>query len=202
MWKYLQNLHTIQNFLALMYECAFINIVSFIIMSQRKTYVGIIYQASMYFKTVNTQNNHYKLLNIILLFEGFTKVLRIPGVLVASTSIIVTSMSIGFLQATLEPHLRQFNLSPIVLGLMFVINGGTYAITAPAWGWLCDKRVQPKVTFTILISGYSILYPSYSIKIFSSSSSILSALKRRLFLSNFSCPIISRLYRTKRFRTI
>ena len=65
--------------------------------------------------------------------------------MIASMSIIATSMSIGFLQATLEPHLRQFNLSPVVLGLMFVINGGTYALTAPAWGWLCDNYWHPKV---------------------------------------------------------
>ncbi|KAL2729609.1 MFS-type transporter SLC18B1-like [Vespula squamosa] len=76
---------------------------------------------------------------------GVSKVLRIPGVLVATSSIIATSMSIGFLQATLEPHLRQFNLSHVVLGLMFVINGGTYALTAPIWGWFCDKYSHPKV---------------------------------------------------------
>ena len=75
----------------------------------------------------------------------FKKVLKIPGVMVATSSIIVTSMSIGFLQATLEPHLRQFKLTPVVLGLMFVINGGTYAITAPIWGWFCDKHSTPKV---------------------------------------------------------
>lgn len=78
--------------------------------------------------------------------------MRIPGVLIATSSIIATSMSIGFLQATLEPHLRQFDLSPIVLGLMFVINGGTYAITAPAWGWLCDKHSHPKVIIALLIN--------------------------------------------------
>lgn len=66
-------------------------------------------------------------------------------------------MSIGFLQATLEPHLRQFDLSPIVLGLMFVINGGTYAITAPAWGWLCDKHSHPKVIIEIIIARLIIL---------------------------------------------
>lgn len=80
-----------------------------------------------------------------LLFSGVTQVLKVPGVLVATSSIIATSMSIGFLQATLEPHLRQFKLSPVILGLMFVLNGGTYAITAPAWGWFCDKHSQPKV---------------------------------------------------------
>ncbi|KAI5642354.1 major facilitator superfamily domain-containing protein [Phthorimaea operculella] len=71
--------------------------------------------------------------------------LRIPGVLLAAISIISTSMSIGFLQATLEPHLRQFHFSHIVLGLMFVINGGVYAVSAPAWGWLCDRPyIKPK----------------------------------------------------------
>jgi len=85
----------------------------------------------------NTLSTHYN--------SGMKKVLKIPGVMIASMSIIATSMSIGFLQATLEPHLRQFNLSPVVLGLMFVINGGTYAITAPAWGWLCDNHWHPKV---------------------------------------------------------
>ena len=66
-------------------------------------------------------------------------------------------MSIGFLQATLEPHLRQFELSPVVLGLMFVINGGTYATTAPVWGWFCDKRIRPKVRRKTVQGGHYIL---------------------------------------------
>jgi hypothetical protein len=28
---------------------------------------------------------------------------------------------------------------------MFVVNGGTYAVTAPFWGWMCDKKIQPKL---------------------------------------------------------
>lgn len=71
--------------------------------------------------------------------------------MVATASIIATSMSIGFLQATLEPHLREFDLSPVIVGLMFVINGGTYALTAPAWGWFCDKRFHPKVSKYFII---------------------------------------------------
>ncbi|KAK9503715.1 hypothetical protein O3M35_010217 [Rhynocoris fuscipes] len=92
------------------------------------------------------------------------KVLKIPGVLLAAISIVVTSMSIGFLSATLEPHLRQFHLSGMILGLMFVINGGTYAVTAPCWGWLCDKKVMPKLcTFTgciLLIAGFLLIGPA------------------------------------------
>lgn len=73
------------------------------------------------------------------------KALKIPGIALASLSIIATSVSIGFLQATLEPHLRQFMLQPVILGLMFVINGGTYAMVAPICGWLCDRLIPPKV---------------------------------------------------------
>lgn len=93
------------------------------------------------------------------------QVLRIPGVLLAAASIIVTSMSIGFLSATLEPHLRQFKLPPAILGVMFVINGGTYALTAPCWGWLCDgRRLHPKVASVtgcvLLITGFSAIGPA------------------------------------------
>lgn len=93
------------------------------------------------------------------------EVLKIPGVALAAASIIVTSMSIGFLSATLEPHLRQFNLAPAILGLMFVINGGTYALTAPCWGWVCDStRLNPKVATVIgcilLILGFLIIGPA------------------------------------------
>ena len=66
---------------------------------------------------------------------------------VCSFAICATSASIGFIGATLEPHLRQFDLSPILLGVVFVINGGIYAVLAPVWGYLVDKHVPPKVSF-------------------------------------------------------
>lgn len=50
-------------------------------------------------------------------------VLKIPGIQVCSLGIIATSASIGFISATLEPHLRQFDLTAILLGLIFVVNG-------------------------------------------------------------------------------
>ncbi|XP_038209175.1 MFS-type transporter SLC18B1-like [Zerene cesonia] len=77
-------------------------------------------------------------------------VLRVPGVLLAAMTIISTSLSIGFLQATLEPHMRQFKFSPVVLGVIFIINGGIYALSAPGWGWLCDHpAVKPKYITSI-----------------------------------------------------
>jgi len=77
--------------------------------------------------------------------DGLLRVLRIPSILLASSSVFAASIAIGFLSATLEPHLRPFNLTPVVMGLMFVIEGGVYAVTAPFWGYLCDRKLQPKI---------------------------------------------------------
>ncbi|ODM98602.1 MFS-type transporter SLC18B1 [Orchesella cincta] len=79
--------------------------------------------------------------------SGFTvlSILRVPGVMLAACAIIVSALSIGFLSSSLEPHIRQFGLSPVETGLVFVINGGVYAISAPAWGWFCDTTSEPKL---------------------------------------------------------
>ncbi|KAG8192443.1 hypothetical protein JTE90_017973 [Oedothorax gibbosus] len=65
------------------------------------------------------------------------------GIISFTFSIITSLLFIGFNSATLEPHLRQFNLKPVVLGVIFVITGGIYAITTPVWGKICDKGVSP-----------------------------------------------------------
>ena len=41
-------------------------------------------------------------------------------------SVACAASSLGFLQATLEPHLRDFDLKPIIIGSMFVVSGGVY----------------------------------------------------------------------------
>jgi predicted MFS family arabinose efflux permease len=73
------------------------------------------------------------------------EVLKIPGVLVCTFGICATSASIGFISATLEPHLRQFELSAVKVGVMFIINGGIYALSAPIVGIIVDKCKTPKI---------------------------------------------------------
>jgi hypothetical protein len=89
------------------------------------------------------------------------QVLKIPGIQVCSLGIAATSASIGFISATLEPHLRQFAMSAILLGVMFVINGGIYALSAPLVGYFVDKSKNPKIvsltgSFFIII-GFSLI---------------------------------------------
>lgn len=94
---------------------------------------------------------------------GIRKALQVPGIAVAAFSIVSASCSIGFIQALMEPHLRPFNLTPIMLGLMFVINGAVYAMCAPAWGWLCDNHLRPKMvtafSSVLVIVGFSLIGP-------------------------------------------
>ncbi|GFW65643.1 MFS-type transporter SLC18B1 [Trichonephila clavipes] len=65
-----------------------------------------------------------------------------PRTIIFSLSVFTSFNYIGFNQATLEPHLRNFDLSGVFLGMMFALSGTIYAITAPGWGWLCDKKTN------------------------------------------------------------
>ncbi|KFM69104.1 MFS-type transporter, partial [Stegodyphus mimosarum] len=83
--------------------------------------------------------------------RNLLKFLSDGGIISFTFSIISSLLFIGFNAATLEPHLRQFNLKPVVLGTIFIITGGIYAITTPIWGRVCDKGASPLV---VCIVGY------------------------------------------------
>ncbi|XP_053205515.1 MFS-type transporter SLC18B1-like [Panonychus citri] len=51
---------------------------------------------------------------------------------------------IGFNAATLEHHLRQFNLSPTKIGSIFIITGSVYALTNPLWGKLGEYKFDAR----------------------------------------------------------
>ncbi|CAL8093259.1 unnamed protein product [Orchesella dallaii] len=80
---------------------------------------------------------------------GVWMVLRIPSVALAAISVAATSLSLGYVSAILEPHIRRFGLTPLQTGLVFIVNGGVYALTAPMWGFVCDWLSRP-VYVTIL----------------------------------------------------
>ncbi|WAR17717.1 S18B1-like protein [Mya arenaria] len=50
------------------------------------------------------------------------------------------SVALGFMDPTLAPHLDQFNLKTWLIGFMFLIAPAIYAITAPCWGYIGDKK--------------------------------------------------------------
>ncbi|KFM69734.1 MFS-type transporter, partial [Stegodyphus mimosarum] len=46
---------------------------------------------------------------------------------------------IGFNEATLEPHIRQFNLTPTIIGTIFLIAGIVDALSSPLVGYCAEK---------------------------------------------------------------
>jgi len=91
-----------------------------------------------------------------------------PGILIALFKVGSAACSLGFLQTTLEPHLSTLKpaLSSFQVGALFMVVGGTYGLSLPLWGFLCDSKMtknSPKfveVVGAILITaGFLILGP-------------------------------------------
>ena len=80
--------------------------------------------------------------------KGMLSLLTKAPFIIGTLVIIGTSYSIGFVQAILEPHIRKLDLSPLQVGLLFIVNGTTYAISAPVWGRLSDRVFRPQVATT------------------------------------------------------
>ncbi|KAH6924320.1 hypothetical protein HPB50_015476 [Hyalomma asiaticum] len=80
-----------------------------------------------------------------------------PLIYMYAVAIFGSYVCVGFNQATLEPHLRPFNLSTTVLGLVFMIPGICNGLMTPVWGWLCDKKVNTKL-LTSISAFFTLLY--------------------------------------------
>ncbi|CAG7829141.1 unnamed protein product [Allacma fusca] len=97
--------------------------------------------------------------------KNFWSLIRIPSVAMSAFAVLVSSSGIGFLSATLEPHVRaSFSLTPMYTGLIFIIEGGMYALSAPIWGLFCDKTSQPKlitlVGSVLCFAGFTLIGPA------------------------------------------
>jgi len=79
---------------------------------------------------------------------GLVQAFKVPSVLLATFSVFSASIAVGALQATLERHLEQFHLSPMHVGMFFMLYGGSYALLNPFWGWMADK-VSSKLVIAI-----------------------------------------------------
>lgn len=110
---------------------------------------------------------------------AYMKILFSPGITLDALSVVTSLNFIGYNAATLEPHLRQFKLSVITVGWIFVITGAIYAITTPIWGKLCkscDTRVLCLVGGILCLLGFMIIGPLPFIDIESSLTLVITAL--------------------------
>ncbi|XP_065203815.1 MFS-type transporter SLC18B1-like [Planococcus citri] len=93
--------------------------------------------------------------------EGaFLTAFKDSSIAIDTISVMAFAISAGFYNATLEPHIRVFQISPVLTGFMFVISGGTYAIVSPIFGRIVDRVLKPK---SLLIVGCVLNIISFSI---------------------------------------
>ncbi|XP_026680170.1 uncharacterized protein LOC113467894 [Diaphorina citri] len=67
------------------------------------------------------------------------KLLKIPSVLLIAITVVIASNVWAFLDPTLEPHLRDLNLSSSEMGFVFLLFSALYGIFSPFWGYIADK---------------------------------------------------------------
>ncbi|KAK6637823.1 hypothetical protein RUM44_008245 [Polyplax serrata] len=70
---------------------------------------------------------------------SFFKILKEPSVIVIGLVLVANSSVWGFLDPTLEPHLRQFGLTSEKIGFIFLLFSGLYGLSSPLWGVVSDK---------------------------------------------------------------
>lgn len=93
---------------------------------------------------------------------GYLNILISPGIILDSLCVVTSLNFIGFNAATLEPALRQFDLSVMTIGSIFVITGTIYALTTPLWGRLCkffDTRILCLSGCLFCLAGFIIIGP-------------------------------------------
>lgn len=113
---------------------------------------------------------------------GYLKILFSPGILLDAMSVITSLTFIGFNAATLEPHLRQFDLSVMVVGSLFIITGSIYALTTPIWGKLSkhyNTRFLCLIGCLFCTAGFCIIGP---LPFISSDSSLVSIILALVFI--------------------
>uniref|UniRef100_A0A1I8H9H4 MFS domain-containing protein n=1 Tax=Macrostomum lignano TaxID=282301 RepID=A0A1I8H9H4_9PLAT len=70
--------------------------------------------------------------------SNFT-LLRVPGILMMCWTVIVLGTGWSIFEPVLEPRLGSYNLSPQLIGLVFLLTASSYALSAPLFGWITER---------------------------------------------------------------
>ncbi|XP_019625109.1 PREDICTED: MFS-type transporter SLC18B1-like [Branchiostoma belcheri] len=80
--------------------------------------------------------------------------LKIPIVIMACEITVVGYAVINYLEPVIQPYLvNEFNVTPAQVGLFFLPLAAVFAVCAPVWGWLADKKnvVRTMMTLGLLV---------------------------------------------------
>ncbi|XP_022912884.1 MFS-type transporter SLC18B1-like [Onthophagus taurus] len=115
---------------------------------------------------------------------SYLNILKLPSVIITCCVVVVVSATWGFLDPTLEPHLRMYNLNAANIGLIFLLLSATYGVFSPIWGFISDKI---KSYWTLMPLG---LISSSVVLLFLGPSPVLSFLSSSLLLTIISLSIL------------
>lgn len=87
----------------------------------------------------------------------YFKLLSIPKVWIVCAILMTSAQTQGFLDPTLEPHMRQYNLGPGLVGLVFLLMSAAYGIFSPLTGWITGRMNN---NYPIMIIGLIIMLAS------------------------------------------
>lgn len=90
--------------------------------------------------------------------------LKMPSITICCFLLILAETSVSWYLPTLQPMLEsKFSLGPMAVGAMFMVEGGTYALFSPFWGYILDKKSGPIGPLLLgslgVIFGYALIGP-------------------------------------------
>ncbi|XP_077987629.1 MFS-type transporter SLC18B1-like [Glandiceps talaboti] len=81
------------------------------------------------------------------------ELLKIPAILITAMATCMGAVALSYMNPTLSVHLEPFHFSRTVVGLFFLLVAACYAISAPFWGWVSDRKGVHGIAKIIMSSG-------------------------------------------------
>ncbi|CAH1803160.1 unnamed protein product [Owenia fusiformis] len=78
--------------------------------------------------------------NIANMQGSMLSLFKMPITFIVYYIIFVGALTLGFLDVAYSLHLKPFHLSPLLVGLVFLVAPAVYALTAPFIGYIMDKK--------------------------------------------------------------
>jgi len=91
--------------------------------------------------------------------DSMWKLFKLKPIIIVTLVVVVASNTWSFLDPTLEPHLREFELSAKQISLFFLLSSVFYGLSSPCWGYLADKMTQTWILMVtgLLVSGFGLI---------------------------------------------
>ncbi|XP_063953212.1 MFS-type transporter SLC18B1-like isoform X1 [Lytechinus pictus] len=90
------------------------------------------------------------------------EILKIPAIWMTMIIVAWSSACYAFLDPTLALHVTSdpLDVKPSLVGVVFLLIGGTYALSAPIWGYLADKTKMTRLMMVLgcLVTGIAYLF--------------------------------------------